>query len=125
MFKKILAFAVLLAPLAVVSAVTQQHPVRRAALQQVNFLPGFTTVNLVGEVAASDCVADSTNPGIETTNVPESAVLVEVRGNSDGTFKASVSLQIPLPATGVACCKNKARDNSEFPWRAAAPAGGA
>jgi len=125
MFKKILAFAVLLAPLAVVSAVTQQHPVRRAPLQQVNFLPGFTTVNLVGEVAASDCVADSTNPGIETTNVPESAVLVEVRGNSDGTFKASVSLQIPLPTTGVACCKNKARDNSEFPWRAAAPAGGA
>ena len=125
MFKKMLIFAALVAPVLIVLAVAQQPPVKRMPLQPVDFLPGFTKVTVPTEVAADDCVAGNTNPGIETTNVPESAVLVEVRGNSDGTFKASVSLQIPLPTTGVACCKNKARDNSEFPWRAAAPAGGA
>ena len=101
MFKKMLIFAALVAPVLVVLAVAQQPPIKRIPLQTVDFLPGFTTVTLAAEVAADDCVAGNTNPGIETTYVLEGAILVEVRGRSPETLKAVVSFQIPPLGGGL------------------------
>ena len=116
MFKKMLIFAALVAPVLVVLAVAQQPPIKRIPLQTVDFLPGFTTVTLAAEVAADDCVAGNTNPGIETSYVLEGAILVEVRGRSPETFRAAVAFQTRPLIVGVACCKREARDSSEFPW---------
>jgi len=101
MFKKMLIFAALVAPVLIVLAVAQQPPVKRMPLQPVDFLPGFTKVTVPTEVAADDCVAGNTNPGIETTYVLEGAILVEVRGRSPETFRAAVSFPTPpLAAEG-------------------------
>jgi hypothetical protein len=123
MFKKMLIFAALIAPLLIVLAVAQQPPVKRMPLQPVDFLPGFTKVTVATEVAADDCVAGNTNPGIETTYVLEGAILVEVRGRSPETLRAAVFFQTPPLTVGVACCKREARDSPEFPWDAPASAG--
>ena len=121
MFKKILVFAVLAAPV-VVWAVAQQPSIKHTPLQTVDFRPGSTT--LAAEVAAGDCVAGNTNASIGTTYVLEGAILVEVRGKSHETLKATASFQFPSLATGVACCQREARDSSKLSWHAPASAGG-
>jgi quercetin dioxygenase-like cupin family protein len=103
MLKKALAVAVLIAPIAIVSAVAQQAGIKRTPLQTVDFPPGYQTISVIAEIGAGSCAGRHTHPGTESTYVLEGEGVLKVDGKPDTPMKAGVSFQLPVGVVHDAC----------------------
>ena len=103
MFKKTLALAMLIAPIAIVSAVAQQGGIKRTPLQTVEFPPGYQTISVIAEIPAGTCGGKHTHPGTESTYVLDGDGVLKVDGKPDQPLKVGDSFQLPVGVAHDPC----------------------